>query len=305
MPNSFSSSQEEKTERKLKSVLAEFLGCALDAVSIIQMKDGVINCYNNTDFKVTVEGKNYFAKLANPDGKILGTSMQNEVDCGRIAHSAGISPKILIYDAYESIMVTEFIKIKEDFDFKKPMAKQRYVALLQRLHALDVQFPLEFSPFDTIQLYVKSSLERGVSLPRALIEEVLPKVYAFNMEELFFRSVPCHLDAQSLNVLDDGEKLYLVDWECAAMSDPFFDLASMFATEELSDEEMFEILALYLKATPSDEEFRRLQQMRVLADVRFCTYCYLQTKVSSTRIDLYRTFADGYLHRITERLATL
>ena len=131
--------------------------------------------------------------------------MQNEVDCGRIAYAAGISPKILIYDAKESVMVTEFIETNEGFDFKKPMAKQRYVALLHRLHALDAQFPLEFSPFDTIQLYIESSLERGVSLPSVLFEEILPKINAFNKAELFLRNVPCHLDSQSLNILDDGK----------------------------------------------------------------------------------------------------
>ena len=32
-------------------------------------------------------------------------------------------------------------------------------------------------------------------MPRVLIEEVLPKIDAFNKEELFLKSVPCHLDA--------------------------------------------------------------------------------------------------------------
>ena len=69
MSNSLSSFQ----EGKIRSILAGFFRCDPDSVSVVQMKDGVINCYNNTDYKITVEGKNYFAKLANPNGKILGT----------------------------------------------------------------------------------------------------------------------------------------------------------------------------------------------------------------------------------------
>lgn len=303
MPNSSPSFEEHTIERKIRSILADFLGCNPNTVSIAQLKDGVINCYNNTDFKITIEEKNYFAKFENPDGKILGTSMQNEVDCATIAHRAGLSPKVLIYDSTNSILVTEFIEIKESFDFNRPMAKQRYVSLLHRLHALDVEFPLQFFPLDTIHLYVKNAVERGVSLPSILFEQILPKVDAFNLEELFLTNVPCHLDAQSMNVLDDGENVYLVDWECAAMSDPFFDLASMSACEEFSDEQMFEMLEFYLNKSPTEEDLRRLYKMRILADLRFCTYCYLQTKVSSTRTALYKRFAEEYLGRIMERLA--
>ena len=116
-------------QEKILSVLTDFLGCDPSCVSITQFKDGVVNCYNNMDYKVTVDGKNYFVKVANPNGEILGTSVQNEFDCGRIAYEAGLSPKILMYDPKEAIMIAEFIEVKEGFNFKKPMAKERHASL--------------------------------------------------------------------------------------------------------------------------------------------------------------------------------
>ncbi len=46
------------------------------------------------------------------------------------------------------------------------------------------------------------------------------------------------LDLYSRNVLDDGSRLYLIDWEYAAMADPLFDLATSPSADFFSDEEM-------------------------------------------------------------------
>ncbi len=37
----------------------------------------------------------------------------------------------------------------------------------------------------------------------------------------------CHNDLHHLNLLDDGDRLWLVDWEYGGVGDPLFDLASL------------------------------------------------------------------------------
>jgi thiamine kinase-like enzyme len=44
---------------------------------------------------------------------------------------------------------------------------------------------------------------------------------------------PCHNDLLSANFIDDGERLWIVDWEYAGMGDPYFDLANFAANHEL------------------------------------------------------------------------
>lgn len=303
-PN-LNNSPETPIETKIKLLLVDFLQCDPTSVILSQLKDGVVNCYNNTDYKIVIGDKKYFAKYENPNGKILGTSLQNEILCRTIAANHGISPSVLLSDPEKTIMITEFLEIQEEVDFKKPLTRKRYIDLLHRLHQSEALFPIKFCPFQIIEHYMDHAVKTGVNLPSILLEEILPTIDTFKKEELLLEIVPCHLDAQAGNVLDNGTDMYLIDWECAAMTDPLFDLASMCSTEELSDEEMLEFLTLYLQRPPSTEDFKRFYQMRILADVRFCTYCYLQTKISSTRKDLYRHFAEGFLHRTTERLKNL
>jgi thiamine kinase len=43
----------------------------------------------------------------------------------------------------------------------------------------------------------------------------------------------CHDDLHHLNVLDDGGRLTLIDWEYGGLGDPIFDLASFVSYHEL------------------------------------------------------------------------
>ncbi len=43
----------------------------------------------------------------------------------------------------------------------------------------------------------------------------------------------CHHDLHHLNILDDGERLWLVDWEYGGGGDPLFDLAGFLAMHGL------------------------------------------------------------------------
>ena len=48
--------------------------------------------------------------------------------------------------------------------------------------------------------------------------------------------VTCHNDLLAANFIDDGERVWIVDWEYAGMGDPFFDLAN-FAVNNGLDED--------------------------------------------------------------------
>jgi thiamine kinase-like enzyme len=55
----------------------------------------------------------------------------------------------------------------------------------------------------------------------------------------------CHNDLHHLNILDDGERLWLVDWEYGGRGDPLFDLASFLCQQESTHEERRVLLSAY------------------------------------------------------------
>jgi len=55
----------------------------------------------------------------------------------------------------------------------------------------------------------------------------------------------CHNDLHHLNILDDGDRLWLVDWEYGGCGDPLFDLASFLCQHGSTHEERQVLLSAY------------------------------------------------------------
>jgi thiamine kinase len=59
------------------------------------------------------------------------------------------------------------------------------------------------------------------------------------------RLVPCHNDLHHLNLLDDGSRLWIVDWEYGGVGDPLYDLASFASQHEFTAAERAALLDAY------------------------------------------------------------
>jgi len=78
--------------------------------------------------------------------------------------------------------------------------------------------------------------------------------------------VVCHSDLHTLNLIDRGRSLILLDWEYAHAADPLWDLAGWSANNDLEDEFKHELLAIYLGRPPTRDECLRLQLLGWLYD---------------------------------------
>lgn len=57
--------------------------------------------------------------------------------------------------------------------------------------------------------------------------------------------VPCHLNLKGDNILDDGKRLWLLDWEYGGASDPLLDRALLTPSENFSEEGHILALSYY------------------------------------------------------------
>ncbi len=141
-------------------------------------------------------------------------------------------------------------------DLQDPGTLGRIAEILRRVHG-GPAIPGTFSAFRTVEAYRQVALRSGVALPPALdgglalarrVEAVLPPAPA----------VPCHHDLLAANFIDDGARLRLLDWEYAAMGDPFFDLGNVAANGELAPAEERRLVEAYAGAVSdaSLTEFR-------------------------------------------------
>lgn len=167
-------------------------------------------------------------------------------------------PRLEFVDVGQGIQLTRYIpgRAWTAADLGDPGKQARLARLLRRLHAA----PAAGKPFnlrDRIARYAESIGSAAASALAAEADEMLSRLEAPGM-----RHCLCHNDLVCANVIE-GERLYLVDWEYAAVGDPFFDLATVVQHHELSDAAAAAFLRAYLGRV-HDADTRRLDLYREL-----------------------------------------
>jgi len=188
------------------------------------------------------------------------------------AADAGLAPRVWYTSTVDRISITDFV---EAVTLPAADALVRIPAALRTLHALP---PFPGSPFNTtctfllnkgpaldglLQRFRESSI-----LPQNETEQLLARyqqlaaVYSRCASDL----APSHNDLfKPDNMLFDGKRLWLVDWEAAFQNDRYADLAvvaNMIVTNE-SEERIY--LQEYFGAVPDEYQRARFYLTRQLA----------------------------------------
>ena len=241
----------------------DFWSSSVDPVPL----DGGIT---NTNFIVEDQGERFVVRVGD-DIPIHGVMRFNEIAAARAAHAAGISPEI-VYSA-DGVFIMRFI---EGRTFTEPEVRreqnlERIIHLIQACHnELPRHFigpALVFWPFHVCRNYIHTAKRGGSrmtdSLPRFLdINEKLERTVGE------IKLVFGHNDLLAANFIDDGKRLWLLDWDYAGYNTALFDLANLSSNNELSPEQDNSILETYFQQPVSDRLLRRFTAMKCVSLLR-------------------------------------
>lgn len=147
--------------------------------------------------------------------------------CMRAAADAGVAPALRYADPDRGVTVMDFVESRPIDAFPGgPVALIAALAgLIARVHAIAPPFPSALADYPFMVEHLMGRL-RGSDLFRpGLLEphaEGLARIRAAYRFE--GPGVSCHNDPNRMNVLWDGERLWLVDWELAFRNDPLVDV---------------------------------------------------------------------------------
>jgi thiamine kinase-like enzyme len=97
-------------------------------------------------------------------------------------------------------------------------------------------------------------------------------------------TVPCHNDLLAENYLDDGRRLWLVDWEYSGNNDPTFELGNTAQELGYEDDQVGELCAAYFgEASPALIARMRLQM--IMSDVGWSLWAAIQARMSTIEYD--------------------
>lgn len=287
-------------DRTLDRIAA--LPCWAGPVEIAPLAGGI----TNRNFLVTDRAAGRFVARLGDDIPAHGVMRFNELAAARAAHAAGLSPEVV--HAGDGILVSRFIDGRT-FDpaiVRAPENRGRIVALIRRLHtdvARHLRGPvLAFWPFQVILSYLgtladddhpmAAALPRLAGIARRLEEAVGPVTMVF-----------AHNDLLAGNLLDDGTRLWLIDWDYAGFDSPLFDLANLSSNNGFTAEDDAWLLAEYFGGRPDASTTRGFRAMKCASLLRETLWSAVSERRSAIDFD-YPAYTADYLGRFEHAYET-
>jgi thiamine kinase-like enzyme len=201
------------------------LSCFHNPTDIIPINGGI----TNVNVSVINNNKKYVVRLGK-DIPEHGVMRWNELALSKAAQSLGISPAVVYYEP--GILVLEFIDAQtfEEADVREPKNLVRVVSMVAKTHRgigkyLNTPI-LTFWPFQVNQSYM-SRLERDGSHHISKLSDLKRQLDVLEAATGPVDLVVGHNDLLAANILDDGNQLWLIDWEYGGFNTPLFDLAGL------------------------------------------------------------------------------
>src|SRR6202140_3267956 len=242
----------------------------------------------NSNYVVDLGDERVVVRVPGNDTHLLGIDRSNEVVAGGLAAAIGVGPEVLATDEATGCIVFRFIDgraVSTTELCEEPMLRH-FAETLRLVHHAGTP-PTIWNPYDVIRDHRDVAAARGVEAPfdTALAFELLARIEGVRP----FRPVVLgHNDLLNANFLFD-DRLRIVDWEYAGMSDPFFDLANVSVNNGIPADAELALLRHYLGDVSEPVE-STLHLMKIVSELREAMWGVVQMAISSLTVD-FTTYA--------------
>lgn len=258
----------------------------------------------NTNFVVEDGGRRFVVRVGD-DIPRHGIMRFGELAASKAAHAAGVSPAVV--HAEPGVLVLEHIEGRTLAPDGVRADLPRIVALVRHAHQeipRHLRGPaMVFWVFHVLRDYAHTLREDRYRLADRLpgwlaMAERLEG--AVGSVELVYG----HNDLLAANLIDDGTRLWLIDWDYAGFNSPLFDLGGLASNNELDEVQREWLLAAYFDRPVTDELRYRAQAMLVASLLREAMWSMVSELHSAVAFD-FEAYTAENLARFEQALAVL
>lgn len=225
----------------------------------------------------------------------------NEYEASRAAARAGISPEVV--HSQPGALVLRYIEA-ETLDAEQVAAKlPEVIALVRRCHR---EMPdhfrgpaLAFWVFHVIRDYAAALKAAEYKTD---VEALLDKAESLEAATGMIDMVFGHNDLLPANLLDDGERLWLIDWDYAGYNSPLFDLGGLASNNTFTEAQERQMLEFYFEQPVDGALFRKYRAMKAASLLRETMWSMVSEIHSSVDFD-YESYTRLNLERFNQAWA--
>ncbi|WP_223475642.1 phosphotransferase [Oricola indica] len=228
---------------------------------------------------------------------------EREIACARAAHAAGFAPKVEY--AAPGVMVSQFLDARTWTEADMRAQPERIARLLHDFHT---KMPAEitgpgfmFWAFHVIRDYART-IEAGGSAFTPELPGYLELAAELEAAQAPLPIVFGHNDLLPGNFLDDGERLWLIDFEYAGFSTAMFDLAGAASNSGMDEDAAAALLTTYFGHAPDSALMRSFDAMQCASLLREAMWAMVSHLHLSAPGANYADYARENLDRLSAAL---
>ena len=282
-----------------------------DATRLEALPGGI----TNRNYRVVAPQGDFVVRLSDPQTSLLAIDRAHEHRNSLAAAYAGAGAQVVDYVQGEGVLVVAYIEGRtwSEGDVRDPRNIPRIAEACRRLHS-GPAFACDFNMFDIQARYLSLCRERGFRLPPRY-EEFLPTFQSIRraMSVVPEPLVPCNNDLLARNFIDDGTRLWLIDYEYSGNNEASFEIANVWSESTLPLD-MLEPLVTAYWGRPHPGKVARARLWGLASQYGWVLWASIQASVSPIDFDFWTwgmekyeralaTFDDPGLGRLLEAVA--
>ncbi|MFL6134771.1 MAG: phosphotransferase [Nocardioidaceae bacterium] len=250
--------------------------------SVTELSGGL----TNENLRVTTDDADYVVRRFRGDPELLGIDRDAEHANSRAAAEAGVGAPVLDYLPHLGVLVIGYIDgvTYDNGSFADPKALERAALAIRSLHG-GPRFTGDFDMFRRQGRYLRTVRDRGYPLFRGY--EDYAEHFARVRAALMVRAqptVPCNNDLLAGNFLDDGERVWLIDYEYSGNNDACFELGNTSTECDLDDDQVESLVAAYF-GKASRGKLARVRLQALVSAYGWSLWGAIQSAASSLDFD--------------------
>ena len=262
----------------------------LDKVPRLQNRTAVTELsggLTNRNLKISTASGDYVARISSNKSSLLAIDRQSEYENSKIAAGIGVGAPVFDYLPEFGLLVIGYLPGKTYSNLDVSNNLSRIASACNLLHKA-APFTRDFDMFVIQEKYKKLVTESGFRFPNGYHQ------YAQHLSRmkdaldvLDEGRVPCNNDLLPANFIDDGKKIWLIDYEYSGNNDACFELGNIWSEAKLPISALEELVTAYY-GSPRPEKLARAWLFALLAKYGWTLWASIQSSVSDIDFDFWQ-----------------
>jgi thiamine kinase-like enzyme len=208
-----------------------------------------------------------------------------------------VGPEVLYHLPEHKVMILEFLKgeTMSIETLQGPGMPARIAQSLKKLHA-GARCLNDFNMFRLVEFYMGIVEEHDVRIPGDYRDRMsILSGIETALQQKSLDTVPCNNDLLAENYIDDGQMLWLIDYEYSGNNDPCFELGNTCQEQQYNEDQYAELCAAYFGETRR-HLLARMHLYSIMSDFGWTLWGAIQNKISQLDFDFW-DYATGRWER--------